>query len=289
MSTKEADEISHLLMANTHDDIFFFTDKGRVFKIPVFELPEGSRQSKGQAIVNLISIETDEKIQSILTLNPQNKKRGQYMLMATKNGVVKKTAIKEFSNIRANGLIAINLRADDQLCRVTSISKRDQAILVTQQGKSIRFKEENIRPTKRDTQGVMGIRLKKEDHVSFMDSFPARLEKPQDRRRKYFRDLFVVFEKGIGKRTPVTEYPLQKRGGVGVKVAQLSAKTGPVVCVRIVTQETKQIILTSKKAQVIKLPLKNIPRLHRASQGVILMRFAKANDCVAAMTCIEGK
>lgn len=289
MTTKEADEIEHLLMADTHDEIFFFTNKGRVFKIPVFELPEGTRQSKGQAIVNLISTETDEKIQSVLTLNLQDKKRGKYMLMATEKGVIKKTAIREFSNIRANGLIAINLRGDDQLCHVSAILKGDQTILVAQQGKSIRFREENVRPTKRNTQGVMGIRLKKGDQVIFMDSFPARLARPKDKRRKYFRDLLVVFERGIGKRTPVTEYPLQKRGGVGVKVAQLSQKTGPVVSARIVTQRTKQIILTSKKAQVIKLPLKNIPRLHRASQGVILMRFAKPNDSVAAMTCVGGK
>lgn len=287
MTTKDEDEISHLLTANTHEEILFFTDRGRVYKLPVWELPEGLKSSKGQAVINLIGIESGENVCSIITINPKNKNEKQYFLIATRQGLVKKTAVSEFANIKANGLIAIDLQKDDHLCGVTVISPDNQIILVTESGKSIRFSEKDVRPTKRDTQGVMGIRLQKNDAVVLMDSLAKKIIKPEDNRKKFFRDLLVVFAKGLGKRTPISEYPLQKRGGVGVKVAQLTSKTGKVICAHIVTQKTHQVVLTSKQAQMIKLPLKNIPTLHRPSQGVILMRFGKNADCLAAMTCVE--
>jgi len=159
--------------------------------------------------------------------------------------------------------------------------------LVSRLGKSIRFSEKDIRPTARDTMGVRGILLKPDDYLLCLEIFPAKLEKPEDKRKRVFRDVLVIMEKGIGKRSDLKEFPLQKRGGVGVKVAEITEKTGRIVAARIVDQIIDQIMITSKSAQVIKLPLKNIPRLGRPTQGVILMRFSKPNDSVAAITCLE--
>lgn len=284
MITKETDEILYLFSCETHDNILFFTNRGRVFSTKVWDIPECSRQSKGQAIINLISIDQDESIQSVLPFKSEQK---SYLLMVTKKGVVKKTKIDKFSNIRSSGIIAIKLDAGDELCWVKQTSGKDQVILVSRFGKSIRFKEGDARPISRDTRGVRGILLKKDDYVVSMEVLPVTLIKPKDRRRKFFQDILVIMERGLGKRTPVNKYPLQKRGGVGVKVANVTSKTGKVVCSKLVDQGVGQIILNSKKAQVIKLPLKNIPRLGRDTQGVILMRFSKPGDTVAAVACLE--
>lgn len=284
MTTKETDEILHLLACETHDYILFFTDKGRVFSTRVWEINEGSRQSKGQAIVNLINIDPEEKIQAILTFK-KDEQKAKFLLMATKTGLVKKTPLKEFKNIRKNGIIAIKLKKGDSLRWVKPSTGENFVFLVSKNGKSIKFKESDIKPTKRDTQGVMGIKLKDNDELVGMEVFS--LEKPKDKRRKYFQDILVITEHGLGKRTPIKEYPVQKRGGIGVKVAKINEKTGHVVCCQIVNQEIQQVIITSKKAQVIKLPLKNIPQLGRDTQGVILMRFSKKEDGVAAVACLE--
>jgi len=286
MTTKEADEILHFFTCTTHDRILFFTNKGRVFATKVWDIVEGSRQAKGQAIINLINIDQDENIQSVLTISSHEKKP-RFLLMATKRGVVKKSDLSKFNYIRTSGLIAIKLRPNDELCWVKETSGQDQILLVSHHGKSIRFSEKDVRPMGRDTSGVKGIRLKDKDYIVGMEVLASRMEKPQDKRRKFFRDVLVITEKGLGKRTSVNHYPLQKRGGVGVKVANVTPKTGPVIASQLVNQEIKQIIITSKKAQVIKLPLKNIPRLSRDTQGVILMRFSKPNDKVAAVAYLK--
>ena len=293
MTTKEEDEISHLLSGSTHDHVMFFTNKGRVFRLRVWDLPEGSRQAKGQAIINLINITQGETIQSILTTNGESK--GQYLFMATRMGTVKKTEISKFENVRSSGLIAIKLEEGDELCWTKVTSGDDHILLISHEGKSIRFSEKDVRPTGRDTVGVRGILLKKDDWVVGMESLSAKAPQPQDKRKKVFRDILVVMERGLGKRTDFSEFPLQKRGGMGVKVAEVTPKTGKVVCSQFVDEGVEQIILTSKQAQIIKLPLKNIPRLGRATQGVILMRFGKdSQDCVCAVTYLrkeeeEGK
>jgi len=293
MTTKEADKITHLLSANTHDDIFFFTNLGRVFKLKVWELPSGSRQAKGQAIINLIDIDQGESIQAILTTPHIQDTRykiqdTRYFFMATQKGIVKKTKIKNFANIRSSGLIAIRLDKDDELSWVKPTTGEDHLLLVTHQGKAIRFSEKDVRPIGRATRGVKGIRLLKDDYVVGMEVFSPRPSKPKDKRRKYFRDVLIVMEKGIGKRTKVENFPMQKRGGQGVKAAKISEKTGKIVCSQLVNQNISKVILTSKNAHVIKLPLKNIPRLGRATQGVILMRFAKgSDDTIAAVTCLS--
>ena len=285
MTTKEEDDIVHILAANTHGALLFFPPLGRVFKVKVYDLPEGSRQSKGQAVVNLINIGQEEKLQAILAL-PKNGDT-KFLLVATHNGTVKKTRLSDYANIRTTGIIAIKLDAGDSLKWVKPTTGTDQVLLVSHNGKSIRFKEEDVRPTARDTMGVRGIDLKTGDFVVGMEVFPGHKPAPTDRRRKTFEDVLIVTDKGLGKRTSVRNWPLQKRGGQGVKAGTLNDKTGNIVSCIGVDETVDQIVLTSKQAQIIKLPLKNIPRLGRDTQGVILMRFSHKNDSVAAVTFME--
>jgi len=293
MQTKEEDAISSIFIANTHDDLLFFTNKGKVYKLKVFELPEGQRQAKGQAIINLLSVEQGELVQSILTISKEEGRRkkeeggGGFILLATKRGLVKKTSVSEFINIKANGLIAIDLRTGDELVNAGLTSGADHVLLVTKSGKSIRFAETDIRATGRDTQGVKGLTMAKDDTLITMVTFPAVEPKIDDKRKKIFRELLVVTEKGLGKRTDFSEYPAQRRSGQGVKVANLSAKTGKVAGAIMVTNDDEFAVITTTKAQVIKLPLKNIPSLGRSTQGVILLRMSSATDSVAAVTTIK--
>ncbi len=285
MTTKEEDDIAHMITANTHDDMLFFTTTGRVFKIKVYDLPEGSRQAKGQAVVNLININQDEKLQTVLALGKGDEIK--FLLMATKNGTVKKTKLSDYANIRTTGIISIKLDSGDSLEWVKSTTGSDHILLVSHDGKSIRFKEEDVRPTARDTMGVRGIELKAGDYVVGMEVFPSTKEAPRDRRRKSFEDVLIVTENGLGKRTSVNAWPLQKRGGQGVKPAQITPKTGKIVSCIAIDELVDQIVLTSKSAQIIKLPIRNIPQLGRDTQGVILMRFSHKSDTVAAVTCLE--
>ncbi len=285
MTTKEEDEIEHLVNASTHDTILFFTNKGRVFGIKAWEIPETSRQAKGQALVNLLNLEQGEEIRSVL---PIVKELGiKNLIMSTKTGVIKKTNISEFENLRASGLIAIKLKGEDQLVSVHPTAGDDYIILLTKEAKSIKFPEANVRPMGRATTGVTGIRLDKNDEIIGMEVFPAKENIPSDKRKKYFRDILTIAEKGLGKRTPMNSFPVQKRAGKGVKAAVVTDKTGQLKTAVMVTQNIDQIIITSKMGQVIKLPLKNIPQLGRATQGVILMRFADKNDSVAAAAVLE--
>ena len=283
MTTKEEDEIAQLLTANTHDDILFFTSKGRVFKVKAFDLPEGSRQSKGQAVVNLINIPQDEKLQTVLSLG--KKDAYKFLLMTTHRGTIKKSKLSDFDHIRQSGIIAIKLEQGDSLEWVRPTTGTDQVLIVSKEGKSIRFREEDVRPTARDTMGVRGIELKSGDFVVGKEVFPAGRE-VTDKRRKVFEDVLIITEKGLGKRTSVKNWPLQKRGGQGVKAASINDKTGKIVTCIGVDENVEQVVLTSRTAQIIKLPLRNIPRLGRDTQGVILMRLGKA-DSVAAVTYLD--
>jgi len=287
MKTKEEDVVAEIMSAMTHDNILFFSDTGKVFSLKAYELPEYSRQSKGQAIINLIDIKQREKIQAVLNLGKDTKEK--YLFMATRNGKVKKSAISKFKNIRSNGLIAIRLRKNDKLVKVMPTTGKGLIMIVTHNGKSIKFKESEVRPMGRATSGMKGITLKGEDYVMGAECFAKEPPKPEDKRRKYFRDLLVIMEKGLGKRTAIKKFPIQKRAGIGVKVAKITKKTGKVAEALLVNQEIKYIIITSKKGQVIKLPIKNIRRCGRNTQGVILMRFAKGGDEIAAVTCVRKK
>jgi len=287
MTTKDTDEILHMTVGNTHDYALFFTNTGKVYSMRVFELPEGSRTAKGQAIINLLNIEQGEMVQAVLTVGKDLlADKGHFITMATKNGMIKKTPLSEYESIRQSGKIGISLRDNDQLIKVEISHGQNYIILVTKGGKSIKFKETDVTATGRDTMGVKGMTLKAGDAVIAMETVEITPPKPDDKRRKFFREILVVTEHGLGKRTDVGEYPDQKRGGQGVKVAELSDRTGDIAAVRMVTEDDEQVVITTKAAQVIKLPLKNIKVLGRSTQGVILMRPA-AGDVVTSVTTLQ--
>ena len=281
MTTKEEDIIDRLVSAQTHDNLLFFTDKGKVYQVRVWDLPEGTRQSKGQAVVNLINIEATERVTSMLsyTLKRQEQKEKgiDYIIMATKKGVVKKTRVSEYENIRRNGLLAIKLESGDELAWAKLTSGSDELLLVTHLGKSIRFKEDEVRSTARDTMGVRGVLLTGLDFLVSMDVITSENKKT---------DFLTIMEKGIGKKTAIPDFPRQRRGGQGIKVAEVKDKTGKVVVSQIVPTGTEAVIITSTKGQVVKLPIDSIPRLGRATSGVILMRFTDKSDTIAAATCL---
>lgn len=275
MTTKEEDTVLEVISAQTHDSLLVFTTKGRVFKLKVYDLPESSRQAKGTSIVNLINLTTDERVQTILAMNEKTP-TGKYIALATMNGLVKKTPLADFDNIRTNGIIAILLKDSDELVWGKITSGTDDVVLATKQGKSIRFSEKEIKSTARDTQGVRAITLTAGDYVISADILPSKDD-------GVTRHVLIVTEQGMGKRTNVSEYPVQKRAGQGVKVAELTAKTGPAAGIIIVDDQAEELVITTKSAQFIKLELKNVPVLKRPTQGVILMRFTEKGDRVVAV------
>lgn len=281
MTTKDEDAIERMISAQTHDNMLFITDRGRVYQIRVWDIPEASRQSKGQAVVNLINIESGERVTSILSYSlkraEQKEKGVEYIVMATKHGTVKKSKLSEYENIRKSGLIAIKLDKDDELAWARLTSSRDDILLVTRGGKSIRFSESEVRPTARDTMGVRGILIKANDFVVNMGVIDNETKKA---------DFLTIMEKGIGKKTAVSGFPKQRRGGQGVKVALIKEKTGKVAVSQMVPVDCESVILTSMKGQVVKLPIGSVPRLSRATSGVILMRFTNKSDTIAAATCL---
>ncbi len=270
MTLKDEDAIAQIFQASTHDNLLFFTNRGRVFQLKVHELPEGSRQAKGQAVINLINIEQDEVITSTLTYSGKTKPTGQFLFMATHKGVVKKTPLEAYAAIRRNGIIAINLQAGDSLGWVRMTGGSDQLILVTKNGMSIKFKETDVRPTGRDTSGVVGIKMKPDDAVVGADLAYDNVS------------FIVVLEKGFGKRTSVGSWPIQGRGGQGVKAAEVTARTGKIMAARAVPNEKEDLIITANSGQVIKLPISDVPALGRQTQGVILMRFSQSGDYVTS-------
>ncbi len=276
ITTKEEDAVSHIFYTKTLDNILFFTDKGRVFQMKVWEIPEASRIAKGQAIVNLINIEQGEKITAILTL--RQKDTNKYLFMCTKNGNVKKTEIGEYASIRKNGLISIKLEEGDELGWVTPTTGNDEIIIVSTEGQSIRFSENNVRNTHRDTAGVRGVRLSKGNQVISSQ----KIEDPKS------DTVLVVMANGLGKKTLISNWTKQIRGGMGVKAAQVTSKTGPIMTAQIVDKTHNTLVLTSNKGQIIKLDLKDVPLLQRQTQGVILMRM-REGEKIAATAIVSSK
>lgn len=276
MTTKEEDGILHIRFALTHDNILFFTNKGKVYQLRAFEISESSRVSKGTAIVNLINIEAGEEVESFISYHPSDEE-ARFVFLTTKKGTVKKSPLHEFTNIRRSGIIAIKLEAGDELASSELTSGNQDVVLTTHDGKAIRFSEKSVRPLGRSTTGVRGITLSKDDSVIGM-----AVIKPKEK-----LNLLTIMENGLGKKTTVAAFRGQKRGGKGAKVANITAKTGKVVVSQVIPPLGKEVIITSKRGQVVKLELSSIPRLSRATQGVILMRFSNPNDRVASATCIE--
>ncbi|MFA6992782.1 MAG: DNA gyrase C-terminal beta-propeller domain-containing protein [Candidatus Gracilibacteria bacterium] len=274
-TTKDEDEIKLIRYATNHEELLYFTNKGRVFRLPVYEVPQASRTAKGQAVVNLLQLQENETVTAIL--NAGEKFNGKYLFMSTKKGTVKKTPVEDFKNVRKSGLIAIKLRPGDSLEWVKECNEKNEIIIITKNGKCIRFKEENVRPMGRPSIGVRGILVKEGDTVVEMDVIkdPATNE------------LLVVMENGLGKMTKITGYRLQGRGGSGVKTANITTKTGKIIGAKVLSKETDaDLIMISKAGQLIRLHSKNIPSQGRATQGVYLMRL-NPNDKVASISMID--
>jgi DNA gyrase subunit A len=273
------DFIEQSLRANTHNDILFFTDRGRTFQTKVYEIPVGSRTAKGRAIQNFLELTTGENISAIVSYSAKEAKQEMYLVMVTQSGVVKKTALEQFANIRRNGIIAINLQKGDLLKWVGVSHGKDEMIMTTAGGQSIRFKETNVRPMGRTAGGIRGMRIRSSDKVAGFDILKAAEKEEQKTAR-----LLVVMENGFGKLTPLKEYKVQNRGGSGIKTANITAKTGKLISARVVTSET-EIFALSQKGQIIRTQLESIRETGRAAQGVKIMNLA-AGDKLATIVIL---
>ncbi len=270
----ESDVMAHVLRAKTHDSILFFTDRGRVFQTRVYEIPVASRTSKGKDIHNFLEIQPQEKVNAIVCYD--TKKTGGYLVMATHTGMIKKTDLKDFGNVRRNGIIAIALKKGDALKWVRLSSGKDEVVITTVKGKAIHFKEAQVRPMGRTAGGVRGIKLGAGDAVSSLNIVTS--EQVSSAR------ILVVMANGFAKFTPVKEYKVQSRGGQGILTAKVNPKTGSVVSAHIVTDE-KELFAASSRGQIIRTKLETIRETGRAAQGVKIMKVA-AGDSIAGTTCI---
>ena len=259
MDLKDEDYIEHLFVASTHDFILFFTSVGKVYRLKVHELPLGSRQSKGRAIVNLLPFRQGETVRAVI--QTRKFEEADYLLCATKNGVVKKTALPEYNTpLKADGIIAIKMREGDELVSVRHCSKEDDVLLVSRKGQAIRFAEADVRPMGRATEGVRGMTLRAEDEV-----IAAEIARDDS-------DLLVVTENGFGKRTRVSEYPRKGRGGMGVQTVKLTEARGQLAGAKVV-RDGDQLMMISNGGTVIKMAVTDVKRLGRSTQGVIVMRL----------------
>ena len=270
MTTKDEDIIDHLVPASTHDFLLFFTNKGRVFRLKAYEVPAASLAAKGVAAVNLLQLQPEEKITSIIK-HEKNAKDDGYLFMATSKGTIKKTPLKDYANIRTNGLIAIKLDDGDELKWIQKTTGEHDVIVSTSAGQAIRFSEKDARPMGRAARGVRGVRLRSNDRVVGMDIVSNNE-----------RSLLVISEKGYGKATKVANFPSHKRGGVGIKAAVVTAKTGPIIDVRTLEEEASEVLIISKKGQTIRVGLKDIPTLGRTTQGVRIMKLGES-DAVSSL------
>ena len=259
MATREEDFVKKIFTASTHDTILFFSNKGKVYTLKGYELPEAGRTAKGTAIVNLLRLDQGEKITAVIPI--ANFAEGKYLLMSTKNGMIKKTALSEYSSVRKNGLLGITLKENDQLIGVRLTDGEDDVVLVTSHGMSITFSEKDVRPIGRVSQGVIGIKLDDDDFVIGMESIISREN----------ATLLAITENGFGKRTELDEYRVQTRGGKGILTYKITAKTGNIVGIRITTDEEDVMIIT-ENGTIIRLEVKDINILGRTTQGVTLMR-----------------
>ncbi|MDZ4243826.1 MAG: DNA gyrase subunit A [Candidatus Doudnabacteria bacterium] len=279
ITTKETDVVEKLLTAETHDDIFFFTNKGRVFQTKVYELPEASRTAKGQALVNFLELPAGEMATAVLTYGKSEKSKYKFLMMGTRAGTVKKTAIEEFAKVRRSGLIAIKIKKDDELKWVHPCSGSDEVIVTTGNGQAIRFKETQVRPMGRTASGVRGIRLKKSDEVISVDI----IDKAQDPKNL---QVLVLSEFGLGKKTALSEYKVQGRGGSGIKTMNLTKKTGKIVVMHIVNKSIEaDLLVISRAGQTLRTSLGQISTLGRATQGVRVIRLDEG-DTIASATIV---
>lgn len=270
MTTKEEDVIDQVVQASSHDYLLFFTNMGRIFRLKAYEVPAASLSAKGVAAVNLLQLQPEEKITAIIK-HEKNANEDGYLFMATKKGTVKKTPVKDYANVRTNGLIAIKLDEGDELRWIKRTTGENDVIISTSAGQAIRFNEKDTRPMGRSARGVRGVRLRPNDSVVGMDIVTGDDQ-----------TLLVVSEKGFGKRTKVSNFPSHKRGGVGIKAAVVTAKTGPIISVQTIDPEITEALLVSQNGQTIRLGLNDIKLLGRTTQGVTIMRLSDG-DAVSSI------
>lgn len=278
MKTAQEDVVEHFIEAKTHDSLLFFTDSGKVFRVPAYEIPEATRVARGRGISNFLEITSQEKVLSVIPLSKEDTDNGiKYLIMGTEQGVVKKTSLTEFKNIRRSGLIAINLKKGDLLKNVCKTTGDNDIVMVTSKGQSIRFREKDVREMGRTASGNRGIKIKKDDKVVGMDV----IKNDKD----YEEFLLVITENGFGKQTALKEYRVQQRGGSGIKALNVTSKTGNLAVFNVLLGDEEDLIVISRKGHVIKSNINLVPKLSRTTQGVRLMRLAP-HDKVSSAICI---
>lgn len=275
LETKEEDFVTHLLTADTHSDALFFTNKGKAYQIRMFEIPEGKRATKGKSIMNFLQLSGEEKVTSILAVPKKAKGEAASLLLITKNGTAKKVSYESFKDVRRSGLIAITLDSGDELESVLRVKKGEDVILATAEGQSIRFKEGDIREMGRTAAGVRAMKLEKGDTIVGADTITAETAKGF---------LLTMGANGLGKKTPLTEYKTQKRGGSGIITTKVTPKTGKVMVAKVVDVAT-ELVAMSKKGQVIRVELSAVPSIGRSTQGVSIMKL-RTGDSLASVTCL---
>ncbi len=276
MKTGQDDVVEHFIEAMTHDYLLFFTDSGKVFRVPVYQVPEGARAARGRGLLNFLEISSEEKVLAVIPLHKDEVKAEKMLVVVTRGGIIKKTPLKEFENIRRSGLIAITLKKNDEVCRVRKTTGKDEIIIVSKKGQLIRFGEKDVRAMGRQASGVRGMNLRKGDKVAGM----AAIDKEEVKKAH----VLLMTENGYGKRIKIKNYRPQKRGGVGVKTIKNEAKVGDIISLRVVVAGG-DLIAISQKGKVIRMELKNIPEQSRITQGVRLMRVDKG-DKLASIICI---
>jgi DNA gyrase subunit A len=285
LDTKEEDFISHLVFATTHNDLLFFSDKGKAYQVKMYDIPEGKRATKGKSIMNFLSLAEGERVTSILPM-PKNKKEaeGLSLMMVTKDGTGKKTSAKHFKDVRRSGLIAITLDAGDELISASFVSKNDEVVIATKEGQSIHFKESDVREMGRNAAGVRVIRLSEADAKKKIAS-DAVISADIVSKDAKNPALFVMGANGYGKKTELSEYKVQGRGGSGILTMNITPKTGELIAAKVVTDDDTEIVAMSKKSQVIRVDIKEIPTLSRATQGVRVMKL-REGDSLASLICL---
>ncbi|MEI7742039.1 MAG: DNA gyrase subunit A [bacterium] len=279
LETKEEDQVKELMSTNTHTDMLFFTTRGRVFQLKAYDIPVASRTSKGQAMQNFLQLSPGEAVTTTVALDAIDD--AKYLVMVTRNGVIKKTELKEFAAVRRSGLIAINLKDGDSLDWVKPSTGKDEIMLVTADGQSVRFSEKNVRAMGRTATGVRAIKLRAKDRLVGMDLVDSELA------AKGTLELLVISEEGLGKRTNLEEYRLQGRGGSGIKTMEVTAKTGKLVAAMVANKsDDRDVLAISGAGQVIRFSYKEARLTSRATQGVRCMRFKEAGDKVISAVLV---
>jgi DNA gyrase subunit A len=278
LNTKEEDFVTLFLTASTHDDLLFFSNKGKVYQIKMYDVPEGKRATRGKSIMNFLPLTDDEVITSVVALTKELKEKDGSLLMVTKGGITKKTNAADFHDVRMSGIIAIKLAPGDKLIQAGFVEKGDAIMLTTLKGQSIRFKENDIREMGRAAVGVRGIKLSSGDHVIGADICPKGITDKK-------LSLLVVSEKGYGKQTLLSEFKVQKRSGSGIKCTNVTEKTGKLMASRILTPDSEEFVVISKKGQVIRTTIEEIPSMGRSTQGVRIMKL-RSGDSIAALICL---